>query len=221
MDEIAAKLAKAQERLRVAMAALAPKHQGGEWEEYEAASADILTLERELARAQGEEYADISDFPFAWDIGAPLPHVIADDYRTFLLFYLSVPDPNWDGTYVTVKNPASEAVEHLALVEFVRPVAFRMGTPNDEVLESHPLSGKGLDSNTAQIVRNSRWITELEMMNKAHQGYREETWRQLMHYVFWFHDSTFECVAESYRVEAHQTSVSQLLTEACKRLINS
>jgi CRISPR/Cas system-associated endoribonuclease Cas2 len=78
---------------------------------------------------------------------------------------------------------------------------------------------KGLDSYTAQVVQNSRWIAELENINKVHSGYREDRWRELTHYVFWFHDSTFECIAESYEVEVFQESVSNLLAEACSRLL--
>ena len=84
-DEIDNKLAEAQERLKAAMNALAPKHKGEEWEEFEVASADVLTIERELAYAKGEEYADISDFPIKWDIGAPMPHIVANEHQRFLM----------------------------------------------------------------------------------------------------------------------------------------
>jgi hypothetical protein len=216
-NKLEKKLAAAQERLGAAVKALAPKHKGGEWEEFAAAEADVLMFERELAHAKGEEYAVVSDFPIKWDIGAPLPHVIANEYRTLLIFYVREIDPNWDGTYVTVKDPAEECVQSLALVEIKGCVSFRMGTPNDEVLEGHPLSGKGLDEYTAQVVKNSKWITELEAINKVHSCYREDRWRKLTRYILWFHDSTFECVAESYEVEVE--SVSNLLAKACGRLL--
>ncbi len=151
--------------------------------------------------AKNEEYAIPLDFPVRWDIGAPLPHVIQNDYKTFLAFYLRVPDPGRDGTYIIVKDPGDGSAESLALVEFFRCVSSRLGTPNDEVLNGHPLFGKGLDGYTAQKVENSRWIAELEAINKVHRCYAPDRWRDLNHYVFWFHDSTFECVAESYKVE--------------------
>ena len=58
-------------------------------------------------------------------------------------------------------TPGSPDVESLALVEFVGCVSARLGSPNDEVFEGHPLSGKGLDGYTAQRVVNSRWLAEL------------------------------------------------------------
>ncbi len=86
------------------MTALAPKHKGGEWEEYHEAHQEVLHLERQLAAAKAEEYAEPCDFPLRWDAGAPMPHLMVNDNRALLAFFLSEPDPNWDGTYVTIKS---------------------------------------------------------------------------------------------------------------------
>jgi len=45
------RLRTAVERRQRAIAALAPKHKGGEWEEYDAANQEVLRLERQLAAA--------------------------------------------------------------------------------------------------------------------------------------------------------------------------
>src|SRR5437016_9773261 len=99
-------LKAAGERLQRAVAALAPKHKGGEWEEYRAADQEVLRLERQLAAAKSEEYAEPCGFPLKWDTGAPLPQLMVNDHRALLAFLLSEPDPAWDGSYVTIKNPA-------------------------------------------------------------------------------------------------------------------
>lgn len=207
----------AQERLKKAAQALVPKHEEREWEEYESAYAAVLSLERALASAKGEEYAIPLDFPIRWDIGAPLPHVLMSDSRTLLAFYIRVSDSNCNSA--TVKPSGGESVEPLALVEFYGCISAKMGSPNDEVFGGHPLSGKGLDAYTAQIVQNSRWIAELEAINRIHEYYNPDNWRKLKHYIFWFHDSTFECVAKSYNVEIFHGSMSDLLARACKRLL--
>lgn len=212
-------LKEANERVRKAIAALAPKHVGGEWEEYRAAGEEELRLERLLAAAKGEEYAEPCGFPLKWDVGAPMPHLMVNDYRACLAFLLSQPDPSWDGTYVTVKSPTDAGPEPLALVEFKSCVSAKLGAPNDEVFEGHPLNGKGLDSYTAQRVVNSRWIKEIESINSVHRGYDPSMWKNLTHFVFWFHDSTFECIAESYKVELHRTSMKVLLNHMVDRLI--
>jgi hypothetical protein len=217
--EIERRLSAAQERLQRAAKALALRHQGGEREEYWAAHDALLRLERELAAAKGEEHAVPLDFPVKCDAGAPLPYLFRNVSRAFLTFYVHEHDPGWDGTYVAVKDLGSEGAESLALVEFVGCVSVRLGSPNDEVFHGHPLHGKGLDGYTAQWVVNSRWLAELEAINKVHHCYNPGRWRRLNHYAFWFHDTTFECVAESYKVELCRESMADLLARACKRLL--
>ena len=160
IPEIERRFAAARDRERAAIEAMAPKHKGGEWEEFLAANEAVLRLERELAAAKGEEHAVPLDFPVLWDTGAPLPHFIQNDHKTFLTFYVREPDPDWDGSYVTVRDPGDGSVETLALVEFFGCSSAKLGSPNDEVFEGHPLSGKGLDGYNAQRVVNSRWLVQ-------------------------------------------------------------
>jgi hypothetical protein len=162
--EIEKRLSAARERLERAAKALAPRHRGGEWEEYWAAHDAVLRLERKLAAAKGAEHAVPINFPVKWDAGAPLPHLLRSDTRCFLTFYVREHDPGWDDTYVTVKDPGDGSVESLALVEFVGCVSAKLGSPNDEVFEGHPLYGRGLDGYTAQRVVNSRWLEAVSKM---------------------------------------------------------
>jgi hypothetical protein len=144
---------------------------------------------------------------------------MVNDARALLSFYLAEPDPEWDGTYVTVKDPGDGSVEALALVEFEACLSARLGAPNDEVFDGHPLSGRGLDEHTAQLVKNSRWIRELEAINSVHGAYNRGWWRDLKHYVFWFHDSTFECIAKSCKLETYRESMAEMLARMAKRLL--
>ena len=215
---ITKKLSAARERVKRATKALAPKHKGGEMEEFRSARSELLDVERELSAATGEEYAVTLQFPAQWDTGAPSPHIVANEYRVFLIFLLRVPDPNWDGTYVTIKDPSAGATESLALVEFVHCTAFKMGTPNDEVLSGHSLFGKGLEGYKAQEVFNSRWLKDLQNINKVHMHFDPDSWRDRHHYILWFHDSTFECVARHYKVETFKESFPELVARATRRL---
>src|SRR3569623_1305094 len=49
---------------------------------------------------------------------------------------------------------------------------------------------------SAQLVKHSRWLPQLQRINSVHSGYRPELWAKRNHYVFWFHDTTFEGIAE-------------------------
>ncbi|MGE3407540.1 MAG: hypothetical protein AB7I37_12045 [Pirellulales bacterium] len=219
IPDLECRLENARARLKRASAALAPKHKGGEWEEYHAADQEVLLLERHLAAARGEEYAEPCYFPLKWDIGAPMPQLLVNDYRAFLAFLVRESDPNWDGSYVTIKSARDQQSKPLGLVEFEHCISARLGAPNDEVFEGHPLNGKGLEAYQAQRVVNSRWLKEIEAINSVHHMYRPESWQDLSHYIFWFHDSTFECIARSFKVESHRMSMKELLGLMVERLV--
>ncbi|MBS0384634.1 MAG: hypothetical protein JSS00_04715 [Proteobacteria bacterium] len=202
------------------MKALAPKHKGGEVEEFQAAGQAVLLLERELSAVKGEQYAVPLAFPVTWDIGAPLPHLLKSDYQCFVIFYVAASDPQWDGRTAKVVDPANAAPVPLALVEFERCMSAKMGSPNDEVFHGHPLYKKGQEAYTAQEVVNSKWLAELEAINSVHSGYSPALWRDLHHYVFWFHDSTFECIAKSFEVELSNVSFGALLDRAIRKFLD-
>jgi hypothetical protein len=210
-------LQEARERQKRAIKALAPKHKGGEDEEFRAATAAVLDAERALAAAKGEQYAVEIPFPVSWDTGAPLPHLLESDYRAFLVFFLREIDPRWDGTYVHVRHPGDTDIEKLGVVEFERCICTKMGTPNDEVLRGHPLYGKGLVGYRAQSVENSNWLKELEAINSVHSNYKPDAWRTFKHYILPFHDSTFECIAKDLKIEVHETTLAKLLVALCQR----
>jgi len=213
-------LADSNRRLKKAAAALAPKHKGGEREEFESAHCEVLRLERELAKANNEPYAVPCGFPVKWDVGAPLPFLLCSDGRTFLTFYVDEPDPNWDGTYVSLVDPGSQDANSLCLVSFDRCASAKLGHPNDEVQHGHSLAKHGLEGYTAQIVKNSPWLTEVAKTNSVHSCDSPERWESLNHYVFWFHDSTFECLAESFNVEVTRESMSELLGRVQAKLLS-
>jgi hypothetical protein len=218
-EDLEQQLAHANRRLEAATAALAPKHKAGEIEEFRAAHAEVLRLERELAESRNEPYAVPCNFPVKWDVGAPLPFLLCNDYRTFLTFYVSEPGPNWDGTYVNVVHPASTEAVSLCLVTFKHCASAKLGHPNDEAQCGHPLAGRGLESYRAQIVKNSPWLKEVAKTNSAHPGDRPDMWTSLNHYVFWFHDSTFECLAKSYEVEVSSETMPNLLRRVQEKLL--
>ena len=217
--ELEQQLLSASKRLREACEGLEPTHKGGEWEEYHAAHAELMQAERALAAAVGEQYAVPIDFPAAWDVGAPMPCLLKSECRTFITFFMKDHDPNWDGTYVTVRNPAAALPQRIAVVEFKRCLAAKLGSPNDEVFEGHPLHGKGLESYTAQEVINSRWLLDVQAINAVHSKYNPDHWKGWRHYIFWFHDSTFECLAESFEVQEHLENLPEILAMLCQRLV--
>jgi hypothetical protein len=150
------------------------------------------------------------------DVGAPLPLVLADDYRLLLAYLLSEPDPEWDGTYVNVISPDSEGMA-IAVIQFQRPYAHMFGPPNDEAFSGHPLANRGLDPYAVFEVRHSSWIRQLERMNSVHRQHAPEWFLEdKKHFIFTFHDSTFECIAAGFDVQLCRGSMSSALQEMTK-----
>jgi hypothetical protein len=157
------------------------------------------------------------DAPWS-DAGAPLPVVLASDYRLLLIYLLQDTPEDRDGTQVPrIVSPGSEDMP-IAVVEFRHPHAHIFGPPNDEALSGHPLSGRGLNPYRAYIVQDSSWIRALERMSSVHEHHRSERFWKLTHYIFAFHDSTFECVADGFTASIHHGPMRSVVAEMWERL---
>lgn len=213
------KVVESEQRVQAAVKALAPKYNGKELEEYYEAKEANLNIQRELSLAKGEETALQCEWTALWDTGAPMPHVISSGYKTYLIYYVNEPDPNWDGTYVNVINPSSEETVLMALVQFTSCYSYRFGGANEDVLHGHALWGKGLEHYKAHIVANSLWIKEEMRVNRVHEYFNEDRWMKKKHYLLTFHDELFECIAEGFNIEVYRDTFSNIINLAQKRMM--
>jgi len=123
-----------------------------------------------------EERAVEFELGLVWDTGAPRPTLHRRAGELVLTFRLA------DGQPPT----------GVGRVEFFGVCAEKFGEPNDERLPEHALYGRGLHYYGAHEVVHSRWVaTE-----------RASSREKLRHFIFCFKDSTFECLATSYRATA-------------------
>jgi hypothetical protein len=124
--------------------------------------------------------------------GAPMPVVVASEHTLQLAYLRHGPEPDWN-------DPASidrlREAEPCALVRFEQPYAYLHGPPNDEAFAGHPLASRGLTPYGAFQVERSSWIRLAEHRNRVHSAHDPSRFEALRHYVFTFHDSTFECLA--------------------------
>lgn len=105
----------------------------------------------------------------------------------------------------------------------------RFGGPNDEGRPEHPLYDKGMRDLPYAIceVLSSRWAAERATRNEAtarriwgerfQKTYASRSF-ELRHFVFLFHDSTFECLASKIEVAVSPQPVNELVVEHAKRL---
>jgi hypothetical protein len=143
-------------------------------------------------------------------VGAPCPMILAGEQHLHLAYYLEAASELWDGKTVRVVGEQSTG-EPVALVVFSRAIAHMFGPPNDEAFSGHPLASRGLRPYGVFEVQKSSWIRQLERMNSVHPYHRPERFARHHHFIFSFHDSTFECVAETFKLAAHTGSVADVL----------
>jgi hypothetical protein len=105
-----------------------------------------------------------------------------------------------------VVSPSSEGLP-IAIVRFVHPYAHLFGPPNDEAFSGHPLASRGLAPYSVYEIERSSWLHALERMNAVHPAHRPHHFAAYRHYIFAFHDSTFECIAEGFTFELHRGSM--------------
>ena len=137
--------------------------------------------------------------------GAPMPIVLADEFHVLVAYLTSQPDPNWDGSYVNVVTNDTESV--VAIVNFVRPSLHMFGPPNDEAFGGHPLAKLGLRPYSANEIHNSSWLQRRIAMNRVHRQHSDAMFDDLRHFIFAFHDSTFECLAHEFDISLFRGSM--------------
>ncbi len=178
----------------------------------------VLNLQREIAQLENKAFCKPLDgFNFLWDTGAPLPHLVQNEHKTFLLYFLKKNKSDWDGKSVEVIS-LSETESLIAAIEFKRCQTTRFGAPNDETLDGHPLYGRGLDYYEPFIVEHSDWIKELEKINSVHSNHSSKYYEKYKHYLFAFHDSIFECVATEFEVKVLNSTMKNAYLEYSQKL---
>ena len=152
---------------------------------------------------------ELSDVPQS-SIGAPCPMILAGEHHLYLAFYLEERLPNWGGTSARVVGESNTG-DPVALVEFTAAYAHMFGPPNDEAVGGHPLASRGVGPYRVHEVRASSWIRRLERMNAVHRSHNPEAFAPYRHFIFTFHETTFECIAEAFRTSVRFGTVAEVL----------
>ena len=153
-------------------------------------------------------------------VGAPLPMILLGEHFLHLAYLLQETPEGWDFTTIRVVSETTPG-KLCALVRFTRVYAHMFGPPNDEALQGHPLAKRGLRPYSVFEVKESSWIRTLwirtlwirtlERMNSVHPYHKPETLGALRHFIFAFHDRTFECIARGFEVSVGRGSVTEVL----------
>lgn len=151
----------------------------------------------------------LSEIP-ACNIGAPLPAIVAREHHTCLCYVVAKPSTDGGhGQSVTAVDHDSDD-DAIAVVEFQMCADVRFGWfPDENTYHRHPLASLGLDSYSAFEVQNSSWVRQL---TRLESGNRDTSLEKKRHFILTFHDSSIECVADSYTVTVQQESIRAALS---------
>jgi len=142
--------------------------------------------------------------------GAPCPLVLADDDGVLIAYY-SEPPAIASSPAAPLEVAPTTSDLPVAIAAFASPLAHLFGPPNDEALSGHPLASRGLHAYGSFEVLHSSWIRALERMNAVHPNHRPEAFSGYRHFVFTFHDSTFECIARDISFHTHPAPLHSAL----------
>lgn len=147
-------------------------------------------------------------------VGSPTPQVLATEADVVLAYYVQERE-----FWPKPRRVNSETFDELvALVRFHGCIAHLWGPPNDEAFSGHPLASRGLQPYGIFRIENSSWIRKLERMNRMHRLHKPERYWQRQHLIFTFHDSTFECVCNTFEVATKRGPISGMIPEMQKLL---
>ena len=157
----------------------------------------LAKAQRALAKAKGEEYAAPYDIGFVPEAAVSEPAFFQTERASLLTFSAVREKANWrreDAGY--------------GLVEIVHCCTSSFGGPGDEDIEKDPAYG------VFEIV-NSRW----KRLLSEHGGlyFPGTPGPGQRHFVFTFHDSTFQCIASDLRCMTLEPPFENVLAEVRKR----
>jgi len=134
------------------------------------------------------------------------------------VYYIEDVPENWDGTTIRIVDSSSDG-EQVALIKFGRCYAHMFGPPNNEAYAGHPLADRGLKPYSVFMVENSSWIRQAEHRNSVHVYHEKvQFMKGKKHYIFFFHDTTFECIAHSMECDIFAGSVKSVLRQALDQI---
>jgi hypothetical protein len=96
-----------------------------------------------------------------------------------------------------------------AIVELEGCSLTKFGYPNDEARPGHPLYAKGLGGYGVYEVLGSSWLRALDAQNRV--AFPASGRSQSRHFIFTFHDSTLECLADAITVTVSRAPYHEIL----------
>jgi hypothetical protein len=167
-----------------------PVVQAARLKQYQQLEDETLALERQIAKANGEEYAAEWHLLDYEALMSDRVRVIGQDARCFLV------------------------LENHVMVYFNRAIAYKLEGINDEAIEGHRLAGRGLTYWETFVIENSRWLAQVKAAHLTHPGYNEQHWDAVRHYLIFFKERVFEVLSGEAPVLMPHASFNEAIESA-------
>lgn len=168
--------------------------------EYTAALNEVLQLERLVAERHGAPHAVEWSVPDIWQ-GMTLDFLVIGGQLSCCVLFETRPKSN-----------------QFNVLEFKMVAGYKLTDVNDEIIEAHPLAGRGLTAYGAFIVRNSPWLLEVKTINKSHPQYDSKNWQNIQHYMLCFKDRLFETLAKNFALVGTFETIDNAIGAALERI---
>ncbi|MCG7980675.1 MAG: hypothetical protein N0E58_21430 [Candidatus Thiodiazotropha endolucinida] len=137
--------------------------------------------------------------------------LLQSEYSSFLTFNAQKetdePSP-YGGFYTTDAGTA--------IVEFKGCLVSKFGHPNDEAAAGIPKYRELEVAYGICEVMNSTWVRELEEDNN--HSFPNTDYSSFRHFLIFFHDSTFECIAKDIMLSLSEQPYSEIINELGSRI---
>ena len=114
------------------------------------------------------------DFPYRTNMGAPEPELYMSESEVELSFFLEF------------RDDTEPVTERYCVATFSDNQWLKLGDPDEN---NHPFHIEGWEGGKPQILVDS-WLLNGES--------------DYHHFVFWFHDSSFQCIARSFQYRIYE-----------------
>jgi hypothetical protein len=157
-----------------------------------------------------DRVSEEGDVPFPVP-GAPLPSVLATEDRLLLSYYSEIHAPYGAPSKPMLVTEGFSGT--VVIVDFRLPAAFASMALSNETLEAHPLAHRGLTSYRVFRVESSSWIRGLVAAQYVHARPFPGAFDRSRHYIFTFHDSVFEAIADGASIRSFPGSIREAQQE--------
>lgn len=142
------------------------------------------------------------DIGFSPEAAVSGPILLQSDLSTTLIFNAT---KKIGGKYASVGH---------GIVTFKNCSITKFGYPNDDAWRAIPRT-KNLTYDAYEVFE-SEWDNELDRLNRF--GFPNYQRRRRRHFVWLFHDSSFECLAEDWSARVSDEPIAAILADICQLL---